>query len=166
MLFLRTALLVLPVQQQQQRHSVLHYCVIPVNLANSSWHWVPRRRWRMLETTLSMVGHIKVCHACKCHCLLLKPSCSKARVALQQDGFFGSVFCLSAELWSLFTPHLDPSGEQIYFQWLTLSLPGGQQEVEGALPVHSRLVQHPLLRQQSGERKEKTTVPLRFEFNI
>lgn len=57
-----------------------------------------------MESTLSLVGHIKVCHACKCHCLLLKPSRCKAQVALQRDGFFESVFCPSAKLRSLPPP--------------------------------------------------------------
>lgn len=41
--------------------------------------------------------------------------------------------------------------------------------MEGALPVHSRLVQHPLLRRQSGEGKEINELrlePLSFEFNV
>lgn len=100
---------------------------------------------------------------------VLPPQSSGCFAAAGQVSF-ASVFP-PPPLTPVVAPHpSDPPGEQIYFQRLALSLPGGQQEVEGALPVHSRLVRHPLLRQQSGEgERERTHArPARpgFRFNV
>lgn len=64
---------------------------------------------------------------------------------------------LTSTLWdTILSSPTGSSRRQIYLLWLTLPLPGGEQEVEESLPVCPRLLQHQLLWQQICKQKIHT----------